>query len=245
MSKRTQAVCKSWSVKKGWGFLRNPAGDAAPDVFVHYTHIEGEGFKALSEGELVEFDLHVDHNSRPQAHGVTRLGKPGGTISAVGGGAKKDGRANGGMARGPAGGGPAGGQRKKPDGQGRAQQHAGAGGPPRGPGGKGKGKGRPDVGGPEMPLFAGGVPAEFAGYPPGGALPPYAYSAAALPAIMSALYDPALSGQILGALRPMSALYGAPDGLHGGGSPTAGMPANAMAGYPAMLPPGYAAARPR
>ena len=50
-------------------------------------------------------------------------------------------------------------------------------------------------------------------------------------------YDPALSGQILGALRPMSALYGAPDGLHGGGSPTAGMPANAMAGYAGNLPP--------
>ena len=45
-------------------------------------------------------------------------------------------------------------------------------------------------------------------------------------------YDPALSGQILGAVRPamLSALYGAPDPIHGGGSPT-GMPANAMAGY--------------
>jgi hypothetical protein len=94
-----------------------------------------------------------------------------------------------------------------------------------------------------MPLFA-GAPAEFAGYPgPGGALPPYAYSAAALPAIMSALYDPALSGQILGAVRPamLSALYG---DVNGGGSPTGGMP-HAMAGYPAIMPPGYAAARPR
>jgi hypothetical protein len=62
---------------------------------------------------------------------------------------------------------------------------------------------------------------------------------------MSALYDPALSGQLLGAVRPamLSALYGAPD-VNGGNSPTGGMH-HAMAGYPAIMPPGYAAARPR
>ena len=39
---------------KGYGFI---ARDEGPDVFVHYTSIQGEGFKSLSEGQQVEFDL--------------------------------------------------------------------------------------------------------------------------------------------------------------------------------------------
>jgi len=39
---------------KGYGFIAREEG---PDVFVHYTSIQGEGFKSLAEGQQVEFEL--------------------------------------------------------------------------------------------------------------------------------------------------------------------------------------------
>lgn len=39
---------------KGFGFIAQEGG---PDVFVHYTAIKGDGFRSLSEGQLVEFDV--------------------------------------------------------------------------------------------------------------------------------------------------------------------------------------------
>jgi CspA family cold shock protein len=40
--------------KKGFGFIVQETG---PDVFVHHTAIQGEGFRTLNEGELVQFEV--------------------------------------------------------------------------------------------------------------------------------------------------------------------------------------------
>lgn len=45
---------KWFNESKGYGFIER---DGQADVFVHYSAIEGEGFKTLKEGQLVEFDF--------------------------------------------------------------------------------------------------------------------------------------------------------------------------------------------
>jgi len=45
---------KWFDTKKGYGFIVGPNGQ---DVFVHYTSIEGQGFRSLREGERVEYEL--------------------------------------------------------------------------------------------------------------------------------------------------------------------------------------------
>ncbi len=44
---------KWFDVKKGFGFILNPEGK---DVFVHFSSIEGDGFRALKDGEKVEYE---------------------------------------------------------------------------------------------------------------------------------------------------------------------------------------------
>lgn len=53
---------------KGFGFIQR---DDGADVFVHYTAIQGDGFKSLREGQEVEFDLY-DSDKGPQARNVMR-----------------------------------------------------------------------------------------------------------------------------------------------------------------------------
>ena len=45
---------KWWDRRKGYGFI---IGEAGGDVFVHYTTIQGDGFKCLEPGETVRYDL--------------------------------------------------------------------------------------------------------------------------------------------------------------------------------------------
>ncbi len=48
---------KWFNESKGYGFIGREDG---PDVFVHFSDIQGEGFKTLAEGELVEFEIVED-----------------------------------------------------------------------------------------------------------------------------------------------------------------------------------------
>ena len=51
-----KGTVKWFSNQKGYGFI-TPEGESAKDVFVHYSDVQGEGFKTLDEGETVEFEL--------------------------------------------------------------------------------------------------------------------------------------------------------------------------------------------
>ncbi len=60
---------KWFNNEKGYGFIEVEDGD---DVFVHFTAIQGEGFKTLEEGESVSFEI-VEGNRGPQAANVEKL----------------------------------------------------------------------------------------------------------------------------------------------------------------------------
>ena len=51
---RAQGVVKWFNEAKGFGFIQSDAGE---DVFVHFSSIAGEGFRTLTEGDRVEFDV--------------------------------------------------------------------------------------------------------------------------------------------------------------------------------------------
>jgi CspA family cold shock protein len=59
---------KWFNEKKGYGFIEKEGGG---DVFVHFSAIQGDGFKTLAEGDAVEFD-EVDGKKGPQAANVVK-----------------------------------------------------------------------------------------------------------------------------------------------------------------------------
>jgi len=65
----TKGTVKWFNEKKGFGFLSQEGGD---DVFVHYSSIQSSGFKSLTEGQSVEFDVQ-DGPKGPQAVNVKAL----------------------------------------------------------------------------------------------------------------------------------------------------------------------------
>ncbi|MDD2555014.1 MAG: cold shock domain-containing protein [Syntrophaceticus sp.] len=64
-----QGRVKWFNQEKGYGFIECDEGD---DVFVHYSAIQGDGFKTLAEGQQVEFDI-VEGARGPQASNVVKL----------------------------------------------------------------------------------------------------------------------------------------------------------------------------
>jgi CspA family cold shock protein len=66
MSERVIGTVKWFNGSKGYGFLAREGG---PDVFVHFSAIEGEGFRNLNEGQKVEFTIEQGPKG-PQAANV-------------------------------------------------------------------------------------------------------------------------------------------------------------------------------
>ena len=64
-----QGTVKWFNESKGYGFITAEEGK---DVFVHYSAIQGEGFKTLNEGQKVSFDV-ISGEKGPQAANVVKL----------------------------------------------------------------------------------------------------------------------------------------------------------------------------
>jgi len=69
MAEKSSGTVKWFSRTKGYGFITREDGD---DVFVHFSAIQGDGFRNLEEGERVEFDVE-DSPKGPHAVNVTKL----------------------------------------------------------------------------------------------------------------------------------------------------------------------------
>lgn len=64
-----EGTVKWFNDAKGFGFIEQ---DNGPDVFVHFSAIQGDGFKSLSEGDRVSFDVNEGPKG-PQAANVAKV----------------------------------------------------------------------------------------------------------------------------------------------------------------------------
>ena len=71
---------KWFDVKKGFGFIINPEGK---DVFVHFSSIEGDGFRTLKDGDQVEYE-EIDSGKGLAARNVKRVKAAAATTAAAG-----------------------------------------------------------------------------------------------------------------------------------------------------------------
>ncbi len=65
-----RGTVKWFSDQKGYGFI---AAEGAQDVFVHFSAIEGRGFRTLREGEEVEFEIRKSERGAEAAHVTKRV----------------------------------------------------------------------------------------------------------------------------------------------------------------------------
>ena len=68
-SKMVEGTVKWFNDAKGFGFIQQ---DNGPDVFVHFSQIQGDGFKSLSDGDRVRFDV-ASGPKGPQSSNVSRI----------------------------------------------------------------------------------------------------------------------------------------------------------------------------
>ena len=101
---RTTGVVKWFNAEKGYGFIT--PDDGGKDCFVHFSAIQGGGFRKLEEGQKVEFEVGQGQKG-PQTENVTAL--DGGTASTGGGSSERGGREGRGGGGGGYGGGGGGG----------------------------------------------------------------------------------------------------------------------------------------
>ena len=69
---RSNGTVKWFNDSKGFGFITPE--DGSRDCFVHHSAIQTDGFRSLSEGESVEFDM-VEGEKGPAAENVTKAGE--------------------------------------------------------------------------------------------------------------------------------------------------------------------------
>ena len=67
MSERITGTVKWFNGSKGYGFISR---DGGPDVFVHFSAIQGDGFKNLNEGQKVEFTVEQGPKGQQAANVV-------------------------------------------------------------------------------------------------------------------------------------------------------------------------------
>ena len=65
-----EGTVKWFSSEKGYGFISREGED---DVFVHFSEIQGDGFKTLDEGQAVSFEVTQGDNGKTQATNVTMV----------------------------------------------------------------------------------------------------------------------------------------------------------------------------
>ena len=66
---KEQGTVKWFNTSKGYGFIGRESGE---DVFVHFSAIQGEGYRTLEEGDRVSFDV-TNGPKGPQAENVERV----------------------------------------------------------------------------------------------------------------------------------------------------------------------------
>ncbi len=63
-----QGTVKWFNATKGFGFIANEEG--GEDIFVHYSSITGDGYKSLSDGQKVQFDIEPDKKNKSRMRAV-------------------------------------------------------------------------------------------------------------------------------------------------------------------------------